>query len=145
MGCESNGYLHQLTLTRHVMMCPTSNKIGIHITHNIKVRGYQHNTLLRMKTGAIPSRTPTQRVLTYIVLLLCFSAHSTNIRSFDFQVNSRSLEVVLWDCVANNSTMFFGEILLDLCDTAFSDDSVWYRYVLAIVAPGSSRPRTLIR
>ena len=51
--------------------------------------------------------------------------------SFYLQINGRSLEVVLWDCVANNSTMFFGAILLDLWDTTFSEDSVWYRCVSA--------------
>ncbi|KAI0216201.1 hypothetical protein LSAT2_031767 [Lamellibrachia satsuma] len=42
------------------------------------------------------------------------------------KIQGNSIEVVLWDCIASKSTMFFGEVLLDLKETNFSDDAIWY-------------------
>ena len=56
---------------------------------------------------------------------------STTTPAFVFQMQCRSLEVVLWDSLANNSPMFLGEVVLDLNQTHFSDDVVWYRCALA--------------
>lgn len=64
----------------------------------------------------------------------CVNDHtnvSTTTPAFVFQMQCRSLEVVLWDSLANNSPMFLGEVVLDLNQTHFSDDAVWYRFVLA--------------
>ncbi|KAI0209057.1 hypothetical protein LSAT2_006249 [Lamellibrachia satsuma] len=59
----------------------------------------------------------------------CVNDHtnvSTTTPAFVFQMQCRSLEVVLWDSLANNSPMFLGEVVLDLNQTHFSDDAVWY-------------------
>ena len=53
--------------------------------------------------------------------------------AFLHQIQCNSIEVVLWDCIADESTMFYGEVLLALNVTYFSDENIWYRYELAFV------------